>query len=374
MSLTTALLLAGFVQAVFLGLVLLWHRRGPARANRLMGLLLLCFAAGIAVPLLFELDQWTGTPHLVLLLSISTFLMGPLLLWYVRQLTESSFELGRWWWVHLLPALANFFLIAPSLTLDPAALTQSLVNPNVPLAFARLIPILKIVSIIGYSCVCLIVLRHHRQRLVDVVADIEHRNLEWLTLLILAAFFSVALLVLMWLLARPLGIPINALDSLFAGGLTVAVFLTGWMSLRQPEIFSGSLASDLADRPVQRSLSLSKNQLDGYRQILRQAEQTGQFYLDRDITVQSLARQINIPAHHLSHLLNAEMGCNFFAYINALRIQEIKRQLSDERFASETILDLALNAGFNNKATFNKAFKQIAGTTPSQYRRETTKR
>lgn len=39
-------------------------------------------------------------------------------------------------------------------------------------------------------------------------------------------------------------------------------------------------------------------------------------------------------------------------------------------FASQSILALALESGFNSKAAFNAAFKRYAGTTPSAYRRE----
>ena len=370
MVLSTALLWAGLAQAVFLGLVLFWHRRGPVRANRLMGMLLLCFAAGISVPLLYELDRWASAPHLVLVFSVSTFLVGPLLLWYVRQLTVASFRFRGFWWLHLLPALLNLLVIVPALTLDPASLTQSLINPTAPPTYARLVPLFKIVSVVAYSIWCLLLLRRHGQHLLERVANLEQRNLHWLTLLILASLSSVVVLVVMWLLAKPLGIPPSALDSLYAGGLTIVVFLTGLKSLQQPEIFSGSLAQGLASPPAERALKLSGQQVNDYLQILQQAAQSERFYLDRDISVQSLSRQINVPAHHLSHLLNAEMGCNFFSYINSLRIDEVKRQLRDPQHASETILDIALNVGFNNKATFNKAFKEIAGTTPSGYRRD----
>jgi AraC-like DNA-binding protein len=370
MPLATALLLAGLAQAIFLGLFLLWHRRGPIRANRLMGLLLLCLAASISVPMLYEFDRWASAPHLVLVFSNSTFLIGPLLLWYVRLMTEPGFRFRGFWWVHLLPALINLTAVVPALTLEPALLTNALINPTVDPRIASLIPTLKMISVIAYSVWCLLKLKRHRQRLAQAIANLEHRNLRWLTLLILACFFCVVILALLFMFAETLGIATATLDSLFAGGLTVVVFMTGWMSLQQPEIFSGPLADVLPESASPRSLKLSESQLAGYRELLKSAEQEGRFYLDRDITAQSLARQIGVPQHHLSFLLNAELGCNFFAYINSLRIQEVKRLLRDDHHAGETILDIALNCGFNNKATFNKAFREHSGTTPSQYRRE----
>jgi AraC-like DNA-binding protein len=51
----------------------------------------------------------------------------------------------------------------------------------------------------------------------------------------------------------------------------------------------------------------------------------------------------------------------------------MKRRLSDPKVKSETILTLALDVGFNSKATFNAVFKKYTGLTPQQFRRQNLK-
>ncbi len=60
------------------------------------------------------------------------------------------------------------------------------------------------------------------------------------------------------------------------------------------------------------------------------------------------------------------MGTSFYDYINRLRIEAAKEQLLREK--GVPIIDIALEVGFNNKATFYKAFKKYVRSTPSQFR------
>ena len=71
---------------------------------------------------------------------------------------------------------------------------------------------------------------------------------------------------------------------------------------------------------------------------------------------------------HLSQLiLRALLGQNFFEFINAYRVSELKEKLENPENRQFTLLSLAFDCGFNSKTTFNTAFKRITGCTPSQY-------
>jgi AraC-like DNA-binding protein len=58
---------------------------------------------------------------------------------------------------------------------------------------------------------------------------------------------------------------------------------------------------------------------------------------------------------------------NFATFINGLRARAVAGSLIEGR--SEDLLTLALEAGFNSKASFNRAFKAALGVSPSEYRR-----
>jgi transcriptional regulator GlxA family with amidase domain len=93
-------------------------------------------------------------------------------------------------------------------------------------------------------------------------------------------------------------------------------------------------------------------------------------YLDPGLTIYSLAQMMEIPAHQLSRLLNIHMNQSFFEFINRYRVNEFKSILNKKEFSHYSMLALALEAGFNSKASFNRIFKQITNSTPSEYRKK----
>src|SRR6185503_18480018 len=88
------------------------------------------------------------------------------------------------------------------------------------------------------------------------------------------------------------------------------------------------------------------------------------------LTLGELAARAGLSSHNLSQLLNEELGRSFFDYINSHRVEEVKRCLLDAAYDRQTLLDIAMASGFSSKTAFNTAFRQHAGTTPSEFRRK----
>lgn len=91
-------------------------------------------------------------------------------------------------------------------------------------------------------------------------------------------------------------------------------------------------------------------------------------YLQPDLTLAELAKNLSIPVNHLSKLINQGMGKNFNDFVNEFRIEEVKRAFNDPSNAQYSILGIAFNCGFNSKATFNRVFKKLTGASPSEYK------
>ncbi|AUG53668.1 AraC family transcriptional regulator [Thalassospira marina] len=84
------------------------------------------------------------------------------------------------------------------------------------------------------------------------------------------------------------------------------------------------------------------------------------------LTMPKMAAAVGTKPNQLSMVLNRHIGKSFFDYVNEYRIEEATRLLMKE--PDRTILDIAVEVGFNSKSTFNLAFKKITGHTPSSYR------
>ena len=89
---------------------------------------------------------------------------------------------------------------------------------------------------------------------------------------------------------------------------------------------------------------------------------------EEDLSLQTLAARLSLPAHHVSWVANEILGQSFSRLVNTYRVDEVKERLRDPKDASRTILDIAFEAGFNTKTAFNKVFKSLTGMTPSEFR------
>lgn len=88
-------------------------------------------------------------------------------------------------------------------------------------------------------------------------------------------------------------------------------------------------------------------------------------YRDHDLTLERLARRTRIPARKISRAVNQLRQCSVTDLVNGYRTREAMRLLRDTDLP---VTQIMLDSGFQTKSNFNRAFKAIAGQTPSAYR------
>ncbi len=91
-------------------------------------------------------------------------------------------------------------------------------------------------------------------------------------------------------------------------------------------------------------------------------------YLDKDLTIEKLANNLDVNSKYLSQVINEEFDQNFSNYINDFRIKEARILLISEEYANYSIEGIADLVGFNSKPSFNTAFKKFTGITPSVFK------
>jgi len=90
-------------------------------------------------------------------------------------------------------------------------------------------------------------------------------------------------------------------------------------------------------------------------------------YLNPDLSLRSLASEIEIHPNQLSWLLNNSFGKNFNEFINQYRVETFKNLAKNPDNANITVIGLAYDSGFNSKTVFNAYFKKETGLTPRQF-------
>ncbi|QOG03546.1 AraC family transcriptional regulator [Flavobacterium sp. MDT1-60] len=90
-----------------------------------------------------------------------------------------------------------------------------------------------------------------------------------------------------------------------------------------------------------------------------------ELFKNSNLTLQDLAKEVNISSHQLSQFLNNNLGKNFTSFINEFRVNEACQIIkSSDKFTLESI---GYDVGFNSKSAFFAAFKKHTGTTPLNY-------
>ncbi|WP_180287318.1 helix-turn-helix domain-containing protein [Puniceibacterium antarcticum] len=89
-------------------------------------------------------------------------------------------------------------------------------------------------------------------------------------------------------------------------------------------------------------------------------------YRDPDLTLQRLARRTGLTARKISQAVNQARGCSVSDLVNGYRVREAMRLLKE---SDQTVTQVMLDAGFQTKSNFNRAFRAFAGQTPTVYRR-----
>jgi AraC-like DNA-binding protein len=146
----------------------------------------------------------------------------------------------------------------------------------------------------------------------------------------------------------------------FMCGLGAVAFLQA-----QPNLFGGPKPTA---RPADDGLDA------GDRLLLTKLETLmaeGEAWRREGLTIGALAGEIGAPEHKLRRLINDHLGFrNFAAFVNARRINAAKAQLADPARARDSVSAIAFDLGFGSLGPFNRAFKEVTGQTPTEWRRQ----
>jgi AraC family transcriptional regulator len=135
------------------------------------------------------------------------------------------------------------------------------------------------------------------------------------------------------------------------------------------KLYIDSLANVLAVHLL-RQYTASQPQLSVFaggltqRQLLQVLEYIHE-HLDQNIKLADLAQLLGISQFHFSTLFKQAIGVSPYQYLLQQRIERAKQLLKQ---TERSILDIALECGFNSHSHLSKQFRQLTGITPKTYR------
>lgn len=208
-----------------------------------------------------------------------------------------------------------------------------------------------------------------RARLKDFYSNTDARELRWID-------WFMALLAAIWgaaaasLLSDNFGpgfmVPGELVFALAAILLLVVVtFASIAPPLETPDANEPGDTTDVEPKGKYARSALSAAHAKRLAERIEKAMREDALYLDPNLSLQKLSARVGALPNQVSQTLNEEIGSTFFDYIACRRIEAAKPHILS---GEASVLEVALEVGFNSRSTFYKAFKRETGMTPIAFR------
>lgn len=252
--------------------------------------------------------------------------------------------------LHFLPALV--FAVLPIFNLDA-----------LPLFLAAA----QTLQVFVYLPICVTRIRRYRQGLEQQFSSLAGIDLKWLEHLAIWLFLLVAFDVVIFPLASLTGLShqlsqlsFNLLGTLYMLWLARSALLQHFVLSQSEKI-----------PPSYQKSGLDSDSADNIATAIKAVMADQKLYLKPDLVLSDLAAAAGVTPHIVSEVLNTVVGQNFYDFVNRHRVEAAQILL---RESDQAILQIAFAVGFNNKVSFNQAFKKYIQQTPSGFRRSALKK
>ncbi|WP_448564830.1 helix-turn-helix domain-containing protein [Thalassotalea ganghwensis] len=356
------ILLLSVGQGLTLSLLLLFKKKGQLWANRTLSL----FIVLNIIPLWNEYVSYLPLSYSSLIIHPTIFylpfLLGPLLYLYTVSFTQTEKpSTFTWGLLAAGPVFGVFFKSAHFYFIDGGF------SQYVWYWFFMLVSIQLVCCLVA----CWLRIKVHHENIKQNLSNLEKAKVDWLKLII-AGYVILLVIEMIKMSARFMGFEVfESMRLAVSISECIFIFLIGFWGISKPEIhFEQVLVK--ANSKYDNS-TLTKNSAQKLINQLNFLMRNEEVFMDNEVSLASLAENLDVTPHHLSQALNEQLGQNFYDFINSARIERAKQMLADAAFQKLPIIDVAYQVGFNNKTSFNNAFKKYTQTTPSQFRASSMK-
>lgn len=360
MSWTIVFVIAA-AQGFFIALVLWRWKRGNPLGNRLLSVLVTLFSLSMVEYVLYWTKNLYNLPHFSNVSVNFTYLYGVLLWLYLRTIYEGK-PLGRQDVWQFIPFVLASFPFIPWYFAGGVLKQQVIAHESKfwydPLAI-RLQFWGSMIHLVGYTIWNIWYVARQPK-----VGD----TTRWARQVVaFYAVFALAYISYFVLIQFPF---FNILwDYHISAVMTAMIYLIAFAGYVQPAVFEGHKWLEVQTTAKYKNSGLTPEASRSMLQHLEFCMLQEKIYQAADINLEKLAIRLNASKHHVSQVINENLGMSFFEYINQLRVEEACRLLTETTKNDLNVIEIAYAVGFSNKVSFNAAFKKSTGMTPTAYRR-----
>ena len=330
-------------------------KNGNVISNFLISFFLLLLSLYIIHSCLFLSKYHFKIPHSLYVTKSIFFLCVPLIYFYFRRVIE-KYEFKKVDILHIIPSLIVFIYFIPIYWLSSEEKLHILFNSvgAVDNTFKGIlydkIIFLSFYFILGSKIYWKRSLKNNKSK---------KKAFLWQIIMVFT-FLSYAI---------ALG-PILKLNTLYSQIFLISMivaFIVYEMYIKPIFFEKISLSIPRCDSKYKKSGLTESFSLELKEELLR-LFQHEKIYRDSRLNLSMLAEKLGTTRHNVSQVINEHFGMSFFHFVNKYRINETILILNKDLHKNLNIIDIVYDVGFNNKVSFNKAFKNQLNMTPSQYK------
>lgn len=372
---TESIALLVFFTHLLVAVFLLNIHSGNQLSNRILAVFLSVTAFDISN---FVFTSFYGA-HLNLDMFRANFsvLTAPILYFYVKSIVYSDLKLKAKDLLHAIPFIIVCLIFIPRFHLGDDIAKMAFYNNHEPLFEVLFVHVVLYLQMFIYLALIFKKLNRYKLTVLNNYSDIEILNKQWLNNFMMVFLIDFTIVVARNIIKfTELQGLLNLLTILM---MVVTLFFVCWIlwqALHNPSIFQGisskvkSFEPKKPPRNPSEDVIVDVNEAQRVLSTIKCHMSLNKPYLNPSLNIDTLAKQLNIPALEISTVLNHHLGQHFFDFINSYRVNEAANILSLKSNKQKAILEILLEVGFNSKSSFNTAFKKHLTVTPSQYRKE----
>lgn len=297
------------------------------------------------------------------------FLLGPVLYFYTQSLLDASFRLQKRDWIHFTPAILYLLYSLVVFVTDKLVLSEYYFYADGrDKDFSLWYQIAGLVSMLFYLLLSLRYYVYYKKVAFETVSYAESVLFRWLNHFFIAFLIILVLRVLFFILNPEWGqFGRKFWYYLCFSALYYYIAISGFSNTVRATIPLSDSKSNLNEADKQKSKDSSLPDLDSWKTKLEKLMLSEKPYMDSSLTLSDIARQLNTRPKTISKIVNQGFEMNFNDFVNHYRVNAIIEQLKSGQQNTKTLLGIALDCGFNSKATFNRAFKKHTSKSPKEY-------
>jgi len=350
------LLWIGFSQSLFAAL-LIATKKNNSISDRVLTTWLFLLAVSFLSSLLSI--RLFGFP----LLNNTFLLFNPAFYLYIRSLIEKDFK-ARWIQAfHLIPFIAFETTV---LTMRIPLTFDSLLGGFEERMFGIFFVLTSLVSWLIYLTTSILLVNRFRRNLENEYSTIAtEKSLGWVLFILIFYVVFCVFIVILGIYSFFAQSEMAMLYAVNFSVLLLLVYILAFYGLRQGRVYFENEQIKVSEKYRYSPLSAVKKK--EIKNKLIDLFSTMKPYLDAEFNMNKLSQMLNIPKHHLTEVLNTEIGMNFFMFVNNYRVGAVKEKL-DDPLNPYSIEAIGYECGFSAKSSFFTTFKKLTGLTPLEYK------